>query len=116
MIPWYLMMKYLGVGKPRASGDDPGPAPTPPIPTRVNPARAGMIRGFTVTWPSGGSKPRASGDDPARHKYEARKVGVNPARAGMILPAAGSAGRWWRKPRASGDDPARVIHLYRAWA
>ena len=50
--------------KPRASGDDPEIRNDPHQRSRVNPARAGMIRGDLPHLLGEGGKPRASGDDP----------------------------------------------------
>ena len=65
MIPRFerLVADYLG--KPRASGDDPGHVDGVGTCSRVNPARAGMIPMLTPMTGRSGGKPRASGDDPA---------------------------------------------------
>ena len=60
-----LLLGVLGaVGKPRASGDDPGLHLAAQDLGRVNPARAGMIPAPIRSMRGMGGKPRASGDDP----------------------------------------------------
>ena len=70
MIPQSDVLGGEGVGKPRASGDDPRLvvqiSHVHADPRRVvNPARAGMIRVTTSSESIRAGKPRASGDDPA---------------------------------------------------
>ena len=58
-------------GKPRASGDDPVVCPLTPDESRVNPARAGMIRRTRKVVAVAVGKPRASGDDPVNSEISA---------------------------------------------
>ena len=74
MIPAGTVWWRDGDGKPRASGDDPGPYPRGIIPAAVNPARAGMIQIVPKKMECDLSKPRASGDDPSAMAADAPAI------------------------------------------
>jgi len=105
MIPLFVGPWAYVSCKPRASGDDPYGPSHYPWSSRVNPARAGMIRASGRLRTSSGCKPRASGDDPLWRKRLIHILAVNPARAGMILSPPIWSSHRAGKPRASGDDP-----------
>ena len=65
MIPGREPGHQLLARKPRTRGDDPAGLMTVIDAQRVNPARAGMIRGGHVTPITHAGKPRTRGDDPA---------------------------------------------------
>ena len=76
---------------PAARADDPGRKPRGNChhtkrrtPSRVNPARAGMIPPHPPRTRCECGKPRASGDDPPLCRRVLARTAVNPARAGMI--------------------------------